>query len=79
MARATSTGSGGRPSGEQPASPARFLRESWGELRKVQWPTFEQVFHATVVVFFVTAAFAIFLTVVDLAIAKLVTQAGKLL
>ena len=37
----------GRPAGQQRG---KFVRESWGELKKVDWPGQRQVMSATVVV-----------------------------
>jgi len=66
------------PSGQR-ASLGRFVSESWGELRKVQWPTGQQVVQGTLVVGFVTAVFGIYLTVVDFLVVKGVNYVDKLL
>lgn len=58
---------------------ARFFRESWAELHKVQWPTGQQVVQGTIVVIVFTIAFAIFLTVVDYGAVRLVRELDKLL
>jgi preprotein translocase subunit SecE len=71
---ATGGGKGGR--GERPRAPLppptgqrtpmrRFVRESWGELRKVQWPTRQQVVQGTIVVGIVTLFFAVYLVAID--------------
>ena len=43
----------------------RFLDEAWSELKKVSWPTREQVRNLTVLVLAVSAAVGIFITVFD--------------
>lgn len=44
----------------------RFIEESHSELKKVVWPTREQVRNLTVLVFVVSAAVGVFIAVVDL-------------
>ena len=66
-------------SGGQRVGAARFFRESWAELRKVQWPTSQQVVQGTIVVAVFTISFAIFLTVVDYGAVRLVRELDKLL
>ena len=43
----------------------RYLQESWSELKKVAWPTRDQVRNLTVLVFIVSAAIGIFIAVWD--------------
>jgi preprotein translocase subunit SecE len=43
----------------------RYLQESWSELKKVAWPTRDQVRNLTVLVFIVSAAIGIFIAVCD--------------
>jgi preprotein translocase SecE subunit len=43
----------------------RFINESWSELRKVSWPTPEQVRNLTVLVFAVSFAVGLYITVLD--------------
>jgi preprotein translocase SecE subunit len=43
----------------------RFINESWSELRKVSWPTREQVRNLTVLVFAVSFAVGLYITVLD--------------
>jgi preprotein translocase subunit SecE len=43
----------------------RFFNESWSELRKVSWPTREQVRNLTVLVFAVSFAVGVYITVLD--------------
>jgi len=43
----------------------RFIEESWSELRKVTWPTFEQTRNLTVLVFIVSGAVGLFIAIFD--------------
>jgi len=43
----------------------RYLKESWSELKKVAWPTRDQVRNLTVLVFIVSAAIGIFIAFWD--------------
>ena len=43
----------------------RFINESWSELRKVSWPTREQVRNLTVLVFVVSFVVGLYITVLD--------------
>jgi preprotein translocase subunit SecE len=43
----------------------RFIDEAWSELKKVSWPTREQVRNLTVLVFAVSFAVGIYITVLD--------------
>ena len=43
----------------------RFLNEAWSELKKVSWPTREQVRNLTVLVFVVSFAVGVYITVLD--------------
>ncbi|MFI5054185.1 MAG: preprotein translocase subunit SecE [Acidimicrobiia bacterium] len=53
----------------------RFINEAWSELKKVSWPTREQTRNLTVLVFAVSAAVGIYITVLDL----IFSQAVRLL
>lgn len=84
MAKAAS--SGGSGPGNRPSPPSgqrtgarRFLRESWGELRKVQWPTRQQVATGTLVVGVVTTLIAGYITIVDQLAVRLVEQINNAL
>jgi preprotein translocase subunit SecE len=44
----------------------RFIDEAWSELKKVTWPTREQVRNLTVLVFVISAAVGVYITVFDL-------------
>ena len=43
----------------------RFIEESWSELKKVTWPTFEQTRNLTVLVFIISGAVGLFIAVFD--------------
>ena len=43
----------------------RYLQKSWSELKKVAWPTRDQVRNLTVLVFIVSAAIGIFIAFWD--------------
>ena len=43
----------------------RFIEESWSELKKVTWPTFEQTRNLTVLVFVISGAVGLFIAVID--------------
>jgi preprotein translocase SecE subunit len=47
------------------ASFRRFIDEAWSELKKVSWPTLPQTRNLTVLVFAVSLAVGIFITVFD--------------
>lgn len=49
-----------------------FILESYGELRKVEWPTQRQLFSATVVVIIAVAVVGFYLWVADEAFSRLV-------
>ena len=84
MAKAASSGGTGRgntpvpPSGQRSGA-RRFLRESWAELRKVQWPTRQQVATGTLVVGVVTALIAGYIFAVDQVAVRLVRQLNEFL
>jgi len=50
----------------------RYLQESWSELKKVAWPTRDQVRNLTVLVFIVSAAIGIFIAFWDLVFTEVV-------
>jgi preprotein translocase SecE subunit len=43
----------------------RFIEESWSELKKVSWPTPEQTRNLTILVFVVSFAVGLYITVFD--------------
>jgi preprotein translocase subunit SecE len=86
VAKAASSGGTGRGSspippsgGGQRTGARRFVRESWAELRKVQWPTRQQVAQGTLVVGVVTAVFAAYISAVDQVAVRLVRQLNEFL
>ena len=50
----------------------RYFDEVWSELKKVSWPTREQVRNLTVLVFAVSFSVGLYITVLDAAFAQLV-------
>jgi preprotein translocase subunit SecE len=56
----------------------RFLDEAWSELKKVSWPTFEQVRNLTILVFVVSAAVGLYITALDTVFAQAVSFLSKL-
>jgi len=50
---------------KQPNAVARFYRETVGELRKVNWPTWPDAKNLTGIVILVLVAMAVYLSVVD--------------
>jgi preprotein translocase SecE subunit len=50
----------------------RFIDEAWSELKKVAWPTREQVRNLTVLVFAISLVVGTYITVLDLVFARLV-------
>ncbi len=50
---------------EERATPMQFLREVRGELRKVAWPTRDEVVHYTVIVLITIAVMTAFVGVLD--------------
>ena len=55
----------------------RFLDEAWSELKKVSWPTREQVRNLTVLVFVVSFAVGVYITVLDFVFTQVVESAGR--
>ena len=81
-ARPTANGGGGpeqRPA-ERPSAPRRerrifgvsFIRESWGELQKVEWPTQNQLVQGTVGVLVACIIVGLYLWLCDEAFRRLV-------
>ena len=50
----------------------RFFDEAWSELKKVSWPTREQVRNLTVLVFVVSFVVGTYITVLDSAFTQVV-------
>ena len=57
----------------------RFIEESYSELKKVVWPTREQVRNLTVLVFVISAAVGTFIGLVDLLWTEVVRFAVSIL
>ena len=55
-----------RPS-EERTSPAQFLREVRGELRKVAWPTRSEVINYSIIVLFTVVILTTYIALLDLA------------
>jgi preprotein translocase subunit SecE len=53
---------------------AQFISESWGELKKVEWPTQKQVIQATVVVLIACTIVGTYLWLADLVFKPLVQK-----
>ncbi|MDB5058781.1 MAG: Protein translocase subunit SecE [Chloroflexi bacterium] len=68
----SSTNPASAPRAERQASLARYLRDSRIELKKVNWPTREQVINLTLVVVVVCVVIAAFLGGLDYLFASLV-------
>ena len=52
----------------------RFIDEAWSELKKVSWPTREQVRNLTVLVFAVSFAVGLYITVLDAGFTQVVAR-----
>ena len=56
---------------QQPNKITVFFRETIAELRKVNWPTWQEAKNLTLIVLIVIAVMAVFLGALDLAFAEL--------
>jgi len=56
---------------KQPNRIQRFFRESIGELRKVNWPTWQEAKNLTIIVLIVTIGMSSFLGLLDFIFTKL--------
>ena len=52
----------------------RFIDESWSELKKVTWPTREQVRNLTVLVFVISGAIGLSISFFDILFTAIVAQ-----
>jgi preprotein translocase subunit SecE len=52
----------------------RFIDEAWSELKKVSWPTRDQVRNLTVLVFVVSFAVGVYITVLDSVFTQVVAR-----
>jgi preprotein translocase subunit SecE len=50
----------------------RFIAEAWSELKKVTWPTREQTRNLTVLVFVISAAVGVYITIFDYAFTSVI-------
>ena len=51
-----------------------FFKEAWGELKKVKWPTRDEVSRSTVVVFVTVIIFTLFVLVADKSISFILNK-----
>ena len=58
----------------EPTQRGRFVRESWGELRKVEWPGRNQVVTGTIVVIIACAIVGAYLYAADIAFKNFVER-----
>jgi preprotein translocase subunit SecE len=58
----------------EPAERGRFARESWAELRKVEWPGRAQVIQGTIVVIIACAIVGAYLWLADLVLKNVVQK-----
>lgn len=63
-----------RVANTQPNAISRYVRETSGELRKVNWPTRQEAMNLTAIVLLVITTMAIFLGSLDLLFSYLVSQ-----
>jgi preprotein translocase subunit SecE len=63
-----------RRTADQAPGIIRFLRETIDELRKVVWPTPQELYRYTLVVVVTVAVIALFISAVDLALEQLSKQ-----
>ena len=56
----------------------RFVEESWSELKKVTWPTREQVRNLTLLVFVISGAVGLFIAVFDIAFDLIIQRIATL-
>jgi preprotein translocase subunit SecE len=63
-----------RAQAEQSPGVLRFLRETYEELRKVVWPTPQELYRYTTVVVVTVAVIALFIFAVDTALTELVKR-----
>ncbi len=51
----------------------RFLKESWGEFKRVTWPSKRELISSTTVVILFVLFFAIFIGIIDLLLTQIFT------
>lgn len=60
-----------------PTSPTSFFRETWDELKKVVWPTRQEVIRLTFVVILVSLIVGLFLGGLDFVFVKIIETVIK--
>jgi len=60
------------PERRQPNRVQRYIRESIGELKKVNWPTRQEAINLTIIVLIVTFSMSAILGVLDFFFAKII-------
>ena len=63
-----------RAQADQTPGVIRFLRETFEELRKVVWPTPQELYRYTLVVVVTVSIIALFISAVDLALGQLTSH-----
>ncbi len=63
-----------RPPRAEPRGLARFFSESWGELKKVEWPSQNHVIQGTVVVLVACVILGVYIWLSDIAFRHLVND-----
>ena len=56
----------------------RYFDEVWSELKKVSWPTREQVRNLTVLVFLISAIIGVFIAAVDFVFFQIIARLTEL-
>jgi len=56
------------------SSMINFFKEAWGELKKVKWPTRDEVSRSTVVVFVTVIIFTLFVLIADKSISFILNK-----
>lgn len=51
-----------------------YVRESWGELQKVKWPSREQTIRLTIAVIIFSVVLAIFMGLIDLGLGEILKR-----
>ncbi len=51
----------------------RFLKESWGEFKRVTWPSRKELISSTTVVILFVLFFAVFIGIIDLLLTQIFT------
>lgn len=51
----------------------KFLKESWGEFKRVAWPTKKELISSTTVVILFVLFFAVFIGIIDLLLTQIFT------